>query len=118
MDTMGNLIVFKRGRKLWLASWLRADMHEAAFRRRQITEEGYLKFSTIGAVDRRVLIGKPVQAGRDAPPRSDRTQSLSSGERRGGEAAPQLDDDAISTLVPVPERRQSLLGLSGEVRRI
>ena len=30
---------------------------------RQITDDGYLKFDTVGAIDRRVLLGKPVLVG-------------------------------------------------------
>ena len=69
VDTMGNLIVFKRGRKpAGRKLALCAHMDEVGLLVRYITEEGYLKFSTIGAVDRRVLIGKPVQVGRRALP--------------------------------------------------
>lgn len=63
-DSMGNLIIFKRGkrpagRKLLLA----AHMDEVGLIIRRITDEGYLKFSAVGGIDRRVLIGKPVAVG-------------------------------------------------------
>lgn len=64
VDTMGNLIVEKKGRspgvkKLMLA----AHMDEVGLMIHTITEEGYLKFSTVGGIDRRVLIGKAVLIG-------------------------------------------------------
>lgn len=63
-DAMGNLIVFKKGRKstgnkLLLA----AHMDEVGLIVRSITDEGYLKFSPVGGIDRRVLIGKRVKVG-------------------------------------------------------
>lgn len=64
VDAMGNLIVFKKGKKgtgnkLLLA----AHMDEVGLIVRDITDDGYLKFDTVGGIDRRVLIGKPVSVG-------------------------------------------------------
>lgn len=64
VDVMGNLIVEKKGavpgsKKLMLA----AHMDEVGLMVHTITDEGYLKFSTVGGIDRRVLIGKRVLVG-------------------------------------------------------
>lgn len=64
VDTLGNLICFKRGavaapNRLMLC----AHMDEVGLMVRYITDEGYLKFDTVGGIDRRVLIGKPVWVG-------------------------------------------------------
>lgn len=61
-DSMGNLIVEKNGpgnRRLMLC----AHMDEVGLMVHSITDEGYLKFDTVGGIDRRVLIGKPVLVG-------------------------------------------------------
>ena len=63
-DALGNLIVFKKGRKstgnkLLLA----AHMDEVGIIVTRITDEGFLKFDFVGGVDRRVAIGKPVLIG-------------------------------------------------------
>lgn len=68
-DTMGNLIVFKKGNKscgnkLMLA----AHMDEVGLMVRSITDEGYLKFVAVGGIDRRVLIGKRVLVGKEKLP--------------------------------------------------
>ena len=68
-DTLGNLIVFKRGAKstgnrLMLA----AHMDEVGLIIRSSTDEGYLKFSPVGGIDRRVLIGKRVKVGEQGIP--------------------------------------------------
>lgn len=69
VDTMGNLIVERKGKlpgrhKLMLA----AHMDEVGLMVHTITEEGYLKFDTVGGIDRRVLLGKPVLVGENKIP--------------------------------------------------
>ena len=69
VDTMGNLIVEKKGlvpgtKKLMLA----AHMDEVGLMIHTITDEGYLKFDTVGGIDRRVLLGKPVLVGEEKLP--------------------------------------------------
>ncbi|MEG2119492.1 MAG: M42 family peptidase, partial [Pseudoflavonifractor sp.] len=45
-----------------------AHMDEVGFIVRRITDDGYLKFETVGGIDRRVIIGKPVSVGWDNLP--------------------------------------------------
>lgn len=64
VDNLGNLIIFKKGAKTTGNKlMLCAHMDEVGLLIRQITDEGYLKFSPIGGIDRRVLIGKRVFIG-------------------------------------------------------
>ena len=68
-DAIGNLIVFKKGKKstgnrLMLA----AHMDEVGIIVTRITDEGFLKFDFVGGVDRRVAIGKPVVIGEKKVP--------------------------------------------------
>lgn len=63
-DPMGNLIVFKKGlkpapRKLMIC----AHMDEVGLIVTGFNEDGYLRFSAVGGIDRRVLIGKRVYVG-------------------------------------------------------
>ena len=63
-DPMGNLMVFRRGavtpdRTVMLA----AHMDEVGLIVTDVTEDGYLRFDTVGGIDRRVLPGKPVLVG-------------------------------------------------------
>ena len=63
-DAMGNLIVFKKGavqppQKLMLC----AHMDEVGLIISGFMEGGYLRFSCVGGIDRRVLIGKKVYVG-------------------------------------------------------
>lgn len=63
-DALGNLIVFKKGKKatgnrLLLA----AHMDEVGLIVTRATEDGFLRFDFVGGVDRRVALGKPVVLG-------------------------------------------------------
>ena len=69
VDAMGNLIVFKKGAKsTGNKLMLCAHMDEVGLIVRNITDEGYLKFSCVGGIDRRVLLGKQVMVGTNKVP--------------------------------------------------
>lgn len=66
IDSLGNLIVFKRGAKHTKNKFMiAAHMDEVGLMIRSITDEGFLKFSSVGGIDRRVLIGKYVFVGKN-----------------------------------------------------
>ncbi len=71
VDRAGNLIATIRGRGLDYDMdnprrlMLSAHMDEVGFMICDITEEGYLKFGTVGGIDPRVLCGRHVQIGDD-----------------------------------------------------
>ena len=68
-DAMGNLIAFKRGRKpTGTKLLLDAHMDEVGVMVSGYTPDGFLRFSFVGGVDRRVVIGKRVFIGRDRIP--------------------------------------------------
>ncbi len=66
-DTMGNLICFKKGRKSGKILMLAAHTDEVGFLVSGITDEGYLKFSSIG-IDSRILLGLRVFVGKNRIP--------------------------------------------------
>ena len=64
VDPMGNLIVFKKGKKTPSKRvMLAAHMDEVGVIVTDITDEGYLRFACAGGIDRRVLPGKEVYVG-------------------------------------------------------
>ena len=68
-DPMGNLMVFKKGdctpsKRIMLA----AHMDEVGLIVTDITDEGFLRFSNVGGIDRRVLPGKMVYVGESRVP--------------------------------------------------
>ena len=68
-DAMGNLIIFKKGKKSTGNKLLiAAHMDEVGLIVTRVTDDGFLKFDFVGGVDRRVAIGKPVRLGSDGVP--------------------------------------------------
>ena len=62
VDSLGNLIVFKKGRntpknKVMLA----AHMDEVGFMVTDITDDGFLRFGAVGGIDPRVVLGRAVR---------------------------------------------------------
>ena len=68
-DALGNLIVFKRGKKATGSKLLlAAHMDEVGLMVQSVAEDGCLKFSCVGGIDRRVLLGKRVSVGEKGIP--------------------------------------------------
>lgn len=64
VDAMGNLIVFKKGKKTPKNKvLLTAHMDEVGFMITNITQDGYLKFDCVGGIDPAVVCGKAVRVG-------------------------------------------------------
>jgi putative aminopeptidase FrvX len=65
-DVMGNLIVFKKGRRAPSKTvMLCAHMDEVGVIITDFTDDGYLKFACVGGIDRRVIIGKTIYLGKN-----------------------------------------------------
>ena len=68
-DTLGNLIVHKKGREAGSKKVLfSAHMDEVGFIITHVTKEGMLHFATVGGVTPAVTAGRPVLIGKDAVP--------------------------------------------------
>jgi len=63
VDALGNLIVFKKGKVKGTNLVLTAHMDEVGFMVEKITDDGYLKFSSVGGIDPRVILGRKVYVG-------------------------------------------------------
>ena len=62
VDNLGNLIVFKKGRKMPKNRiMLAAHMDEVGFMITDITDDGFLRFGAVGGVDPRVVLGRGVR---------------------------------------------------------
>ena len=62
-DPMGNLMVFRNGKKSDRTLMLCAHMDEVGVIITGYTGDGYLKFDFVGGIDRRVVMGKRVYIG-------------------------------------------------------
>ena len=92
-DALGNLIVFKRGAKpAGNKLMLCAHMDEVGLMVRKITDEGCLKFDTVGGIDRRVLLGKRVLVGPQKVPGVVGLKAYHLVSREEEKSVPKLDE--------------------------
>lgn len=63
VDSLGNVIAFKKGADSSKKVMLSAHMDEVGFIISGITEKGYLEFKKVGGIDNRVIISKNVLVG-------------------------------------------------------
>lgn len=68
IDTMGNIIAFKKGKSSKKRVMLSAHMDEVGFIVSGITDKGYLEFKKVGGIDTRVIISKKVIVGKNRIP--------------------------------------------------
>jgi len=63
VDSMGNLLAFKKGKSKKLKVMLSAHMDEVGFMVTGFGDSGVIKFATVGGIDERILPGKRVLVG-------------------------------------------------------
>ena len=91
-DTMGNLLVFRKGSKNEKTVMLAAHMDEAGLMVRGATDDGYLKFGTVGGIDRRLLFGKTVRCGQSKLPGVIGIKAVHLSRPQERESVPQIND--------------------------
>ena len=65
IDTMGNVIAYKKGSDSGKKIAVAVNMDEPGFIISGVTEKGYLKFKAVGNIDPRKIISKRVVIGAD-----------------------------------------------------
>ena len=69
VDSMGNIIAFKKGAKTPDKKiMIDAHMDEVGFIITEITDKGFLKFSTLGGIETAVILSKKVLIGENKVP--------------------------------------------------
>lgn len=111
-DALGNLIVLKKGKKAAENKLLLcAHMDEVGLMVRHITDDGYLKFDTVGSIDRRVLLGKPVLIGAARLPGVIGLKAYHLVSRGEEKNVPKLDDYYIDIGAKNREEAEKLVSL-------
>ena len=111
-DPMGNLMVFKKGRvtpqkRVMLA----AHMDEVGLIITSIDDDGYLKFSFVGGIDRRVAIGKSVFVGDNRVPGVIGIKAYHLVSRDEEKKVPKTDDMYIDIGVKNKKEAQEIVSL-------
>lgn len=114
-DALGNLICFKKGAKRAPnALMLCAHMDEVGLMVKRVTDEGFVKFDTVGGIDRRVLIGKPVWIGENKIPGVIGLQAIHLTTKAQREKVAKLEEFYIDIGARSGEEAQALV-LPGDI---
>ncbi len=65
IDRIGNIIAYKKGKDTNKKLMVTAHMDEVGLLVKEIDSMGLLKFTTVGGIDKRILVSKPVLVGKD-----------------------------------------------------
>lgn len=65
IDRIGNIIAYKKGKNTNKKLMVTAHMDEVGLIIKEIDSMGLLKFTTVGGIDKRILVSKPVLVGKD-----------------------------------------------------
>lgn len=65
IDRIGNIIAYKKGKDTNKRLMVTAHMDEVGLIIKEIDSMGLLKFTTVGGIDKRILVSKPVLVGKD-----------------------------------------------------
>lgn len=94
VDPLGSIIAFKKGKaRAKTDLMLSAHMDEVGLIVTHITEEGFLKFTTVGGIDKRILVGKRVSVNGVPGVIGAKPTHMLKGDQRG--AAVPLDELTI-----------------------
>lgn len=65
IDRIGNIIAYKKGEDSDKRLMITAHMDEVGLLVKEIDDMGLIKFITVGGIDKRILVSKPVAIGKD-----------------------------------------------------
>ncbi|MBU5311097.1 M42 family metallopeptidase [Tissierella carlieri] len=65
IDGIGNIIAYKKGKNTNKTLMVTAHMDEVGLLVKEIDNIGLLKFTTVGGIDKRILVSKPVLVGKN-----------------------------------------------------
>ena len=111
-DAIGNLIVFKKGKKsTGNKLLLSAHMDEVGLMVKKIEEDGTLRFSSVGGIDRRVLLGKRVFVGEKRIPAVVGSKPIHLTTKEDRKSVPKLDQLYLDIGAETREEAEQLVSL-------
>jgi endoglucanase len=112
VDPLGNVLALRKGKKSsGKRVMLCAHMDEVGFIVKDITEDGYLKFNSMGGVDRRVIIGKRLKVGPRKLPGIISIKAYHLVNKDEENAVPKMDDLSIDIGAQSREEAEKLVSI-------
>ena len=92
VDPLGNILAFVRGsQRAKKTVMLSAHMDEVGFIITYITDDGYLKFSPVGGIDNKVIVGRAVTVGEQGIPGVIGIKAIHLTEKSDSGKVPEVD---------------------------
>ena len=111
-DAIGNLIVFKKGKKsTGNKLLLSAHVDEVGLMVKKIEDDGTLRFSSVGGIDRRVLLGKRVFVGENRIPAVVGSKPIHLTTKEDRKSVPKLDQLYLDIGAETREEAEQLVSL-------
>lgn len=111
-DAIGNLIVFKKGKKpTGNKLLLSAHVDEVGLMVKKIEDDGTLRFSSVGGIDRRVLLGKRVFVGEKRIPAVVGSKPIHLTTKEDRKSVPKLDQLYLDLGAENREEAEQLVSL-------
>lgn len=112
VDALGNLIVFKKGKKsTGNKLLLSAHMDEVGLMITRIEDDGVLRFDSVGGIDRRVLMGKHVFVGPQRLPAVIGSKPIHLTTRDERKSVPKMEDLYLDIGAETREAAEKLVSL-------
>lgn len=114
VDKLGNIIAYKKGITNSKKLMITAHMDEVGLMVTHIDDAGLLKFTTVGGIDKRILVSKPVLVGKKDI-RSHRSETYSFAKKEEWQKALNIDQLYIDIGVNTNEEAKKLVNIGDYV---
>lgn len=111
IDRLGNIIVHKKGKKNSKKLMIAAHMDEVGLMVTDINDVGLIKFTTVGGIDKRILVSKPVLIGLNKVPGVIGAKPIHLQERSEWENSLNIDQLYIDIGVDTKEEAETLVDI-------
>lgn len=115
IDRLGNIIAFKEAKGSNKRIMVTAHMDEVGLLIKDIDNMGFLKFTTVGGIDKRILVSKPVLVGRDKIPGVIGAKPIHLQKRTEWEKALNIDELYIDIGAKSKEEAEGLIEIGDYV---
>lgn len=115
IDRIGNIIAYKKGKDNNKKLMVTAHMDEVGLLVKEIDSMGLLKFTTVGGIDKRILVSKPVLVGKNKIPGVIGAKPIHLQKREEWKRALTLNELYIDIGVKTKEEAEKLVSIGDYV---
>ena len=115
VDRLGNIIVHKKGNKNSKKLMITSHMDEVGLMITDIDDIGLLKFTTVGGIDKRILVSKPVLIGKNKVPGVIGAKPIHLQKREEWQSALNIDQLYIDIGANTKEEAENIISIGDYV---